>query len=90
MSNTKEEGGTRGMKHITTPPSISPEEIQRMATFSKMGIKPKADTPEQLMKWMSDFLVTRKTLKEDLDTKFAFHRHRQQMYLNGKRTRQVS
>ena len=43
-----------------------------MDTFSKMGIKPKADTPEQLMKWMSEFLGTRKTLKEDLDTKFAF------------------
>jgi hypothetical protein len=36
------------MKPITTqptspPPSISPEVIQMMDTFSKMGVKPKAD-----------------------------------------------
>ena len=48
MSNTKEEGATAGMKHITTqptspPPSISPEVIQIMDSFSKMGVKPKAD-----------------------------------------------
>ena len=65
------------MQPITTqptspPPSISPEVIQMMDTFSKMGVKPKADTPEQLMKWMSDFIQTQKTMKEDSDTKFAF------------------
>ena len=48
MSNTKEEGAIGGMKPITTqptspPPSISPEVIQMMDTFSKMGVKPKAD-----------------------------------------------
>jgi hypothetical protein len=74
MSNTKEEG----MKPITTqptspPPSISPEVIQMMDTFSKMGVKPKADTPEQLMKWMSDFMQAQKTMKEDSDTKFAYY-----------------
>jgi hypothetical protein len=37
-----------------------------------MGVKPKADTPEQLMKWMSDFLQAQKTMKEDSETKFAF------------------
>jgi uncharacterized protein YneF (UPF0154 family) len=77
MSNTKEEGAIGGMKPITMqptspPPSISPEVIQMMDTFSKMGVKPKADTPEQLMKWMSDFMQAQKTMKEDSDTKFAF------------------
>jgi hypothetical protein len=32
-----------------------------MDTFSKMGVKPKADTPEQLMKWMSDIMQAQKT-----------------------------
>ena len=77
MSNTKEEGAIGGMKPITMqptspPPSISPEVIQMMDTFSKMGVKPKADTPEQLMKWMSDFMQAQKTMKEGSDTKFAF------------------
>ena len=77
MSNTQEEGATGGMKPITTQPtspspSISPEVIQMMDTFSKMGVKPKADTPEQLLKWLSDFVGTQKTLTEDSDTNFAF------------------
>jgi len=77
MSKTTEEGATGGTKPITTqptspPPSISPEVIQMMDTFSKMGVKPKADNPEQLMKWMSDFLETPKTLTADLKTRFVF------------------
>lgn len=77
MSNTKEEGATGGMKPITMQPtspspSISPEVIQMMDTFSKMGVKPKADTPDELLKWMSDFVGSQKTLKEDSDKKFAF------------------
>jgi hypothetical protein len=48
------------------------EVIHMMDTFSKMGVKPKANTPEQLMKWMSDFMQAQKTMKEDSDKKLAF------------------
>jgi hypothetical protein len=47
----------KDLQPTSPPPSISPEVIQMMDTFSKMGVKPKADTPEQLMKWMSDFML---------------------------------
>ena len=77
MSITTEDGATGGTKPITTqptspPPSISPDVIQMMDTFSKMGVKPKADNPEQLTKLMSDFSETQKTLKEDSKTRFVF------------------
>lgn len=43
-----------------------------MDTFSKMGVKPNADTPEELIKQIPDFMQTQKTMKEDSDTTIAF------------------
>ena len=77
MSNTKEEGAIGGMKPITMqptspPPSISPEVIQMMDTFSKMGVKPKADTPEQLMKWISRLFASTKDYEGRFGYKICF------------------
>ena len=42
-----------------------------------MGVKPKPDNPEQLMKWMSDFLQPQNTLREDSETRHVLTRQTQ-------------
>ena len=71
-----EDNGAKSKIVTTQPtsphPSISPEMAKMMETLQKLNVTPKADNPEDLTKWMIDFLTSTGALKKEPDTKFAF------------------
>lgn len=52
-----------------TPTDVDPDIKKMMDTFAQMGVKPKADTPEELTDWMFGFLKMKGKLDVIPDTK---------------------
>lgn len=46
-------------------PRLSPEMMQTLEMFEKMGVRPKADTPEDLTRWMMDYLMSKGAIKQE-------------------------
>ncbi|CAG2226342.1 unnamed protein product [Mytilus edulis] len=65
------EGGDKVITHQPKSPSleIDPDIKKMMDAFAKMGVKPKADTPEELTDWMVGFLKLKGKIKEEPEAK---------------------
>ena len=64
----------------TSSDTMSKEEIDQLVkTLSKMKMKPKADTPEDLMKWMSSLVGTKAPVAESstAKTEHPVHPHKE-------------
>ncbi|XP_052067824.1 uncharacterized protein LOC127707365 [Mytilus californianus] len=64
-------GGDEVITHQPKSPSleIDPDIKKMMDAFAKMGVKPKADTPEELTDWMMGFLKMKGKIKEEPEAK---------------------
>ncbi|CAG2257284.1 unnamed protein product [Mytilus edulis] len=65
------EGGDKVITHQPKSPSleIDPDIKKMMDAFAKMGVKPKADTSEELTDWMMGFLKLKGKIKEEPEAK---------------------